>query len=547
MFKNKTLQISALGNDCWSNVFDMLCESDRRTVYSLNIEFKNQVLLHNQRHLNFALSDNQTGSTSIPSFVTKLICPTMQWSSQWLDCIGFHSARLSQQDAEAKSKAENIRDIFGWICDRPLHKTETDIMAQIQHRHCSIVSLTIKDKRPNWTFWDSLSIHPKLVEFIFSYCKCLENLHIEHFSLSSQLSLQNTKYGFCHYGLPNLKTLRLLDTILDRQLMQFLIHTTVKLECVHINKIGGDVSKEDFIMLFEALPQLRNICIGHSYRHGMRDQREVQCKSCVDKNRVDVLAHHQAQMSARKFSICIRDNIDLYTCDALLAACGQGTIESFHLYGLVSERHMQTDTVPDEAVLLNRILVKSLAEENAKNLRNLHLSAGVGVKRHQLTAICNCQGLECLTIKSSLRKDDLELICTNLRSLRYLSFSVSQSFQVITDAGLHQLQQLDKLEILQITVRGAPFTKKWFCKEFNSVSKDQVLSNEGLAGLTKCKSLRVLYLGNTPFMGNYCMLKSPPTQSEEELLSLAEWICKSRRKGIDHLQNVLKDRCFCKS
>lgn len=419
---SKAAMESSIGGDCWKVVLGMLDSNSVCQVYAVSHFFRKQVLQFRKAHLTFALVDQRHrngGCCPVPGFVRALHSPDMEWCTRWSDGVGFRPASaLLRQPAAAV-----VLDAAGWNCSRPLHPLERQMMAELVASDLTVTTFRLVDQRSNWSFWDSLSLHPALTELLFVHCKALRHIHLEHLCLTALFSLQRapaSTNGDCNnqnsalqkWVLPDLLSLRLMDTKLDLALLQLIGTLAPNLRFLHVHSIAVDVTKEALHDFLQRTKSLQHIRVGYSFHRGIRTNREVQCTSCAvggpeeraprhASNGSDcwTYAHssvHSSGTGTRTFDICLRERVQEFTCAALLKACSSvGTIRSLHIFGLDDDSENSTVNADDESEdLLDDIFVATLAGcDRSGGLQHLHIGAAVQLSAQHLAAICqNCHG-----------------------------------------------------------------------------------------------------------------------------------------------------------
>ena len=413
---------NSIGGDCWKVVLSMLDSNSVCQVYAVCHFFRRQVLQLRKAHLTFALVDQRHSNGTcclVPSFVHALQSPDMEWCTRWSDGVGFRPA-----SALLQPQAANIAlDAAGWKCSRPLHHLERQMMTELVSNDLTVTTFRLVDQRSNWSFWDSLSLHPALTELLFVHCKSLQHIHLEHFCLTALFSLQraptsgtrdnNNQSALLKWTLPDLVSLRLMDTKLDLALLQCIGTLAPNLRFLHVHSIAEDVNEEALRDFLQRTISLQHIRVGYSFYRGMRTNREVQCTSCAAGGPEEQIRHASAgsdcwtyahssvhsETGIRPFDICLRERVQEFTCAALLKACSSvGTIRSLHIFGLDDSQNSTVNANDESEGLLDEIFVTALAGcKGSRGLQHLHIGASVQLSAQHLAAICeNCHGSTCL-------------------------------------------------------------------------------------------------------------------------------------------------------
>ena len=397
-----------LSADCWQAILSWLDARSVRQMYAVNQYHHHQVLNFQLTSAAFVLCDelkdetnHVAGTKRVPQYMRQVIGSGQQWCQQWAAHGSFW-------------KRDALR---AWNLERPISSLEQHMIADIQTRFNRVTELRLLDRRTGWTCWDSeMPVHAAVVEHLFVHCKELQHIHIEHFCLSSTCSLQASPTdaaAAAQWALPCLKSVVLLDSQLDQQLMQHLGRYARNLTMVHVQSISPHVTEEDFREWFAALPRLSDIRIGYTFKQGHYSRRQLDCPCCSNDSsskssdatscaslstRPAAVCDHTLTSAAglvshhgRTFNVCVRESIDGTVCAALLAACGPNTIHSVHLTSVTFSNNDMHHA--DEVAVRDRIFQHSLGTNGGESLRRLWLGATVPLSLQQLTTICNrCHG-----------------------------------------------------------------------------------------------------------------------------------------------------------
>lgn len=310
--------IASSCEDAWQKALEFLCEKDLYSIRLVSKIFRNICMRRMQKFCVFTLSENRKKTKAmvaqdkkIPVHVTKLCCINFEFCKNWSNRIGFFPAsRLVEEHTSEMRDGKVHYDTAGWCYKRPMHQIELDTLARLQSQAHNVLKFKILDRRSNWIFWDSLSLHPELIQYLFTQCKTLEEFRIDHLCLTYRYSFQAhwdrtltneeqiaPKYSIKdenitiaskprvkEWILPNLKRVLLLDTIMDVGLLNCFAMFAPNLEILHVHEFSSSIDRYQFSKLLSGkFLKLQTIQVGYSFHKGKREYREVDCSFCKAK------------------------------------------------------------------------------------------------------------------------------------------------------------------------------------------------------------------------------------------------------------------------